>query len=67
MANKDRVAWVTGANRGIGLEIARQLTDKGIHVVSGARSIERGKTAAKKLAPKRIEVFPMQLDVTDHW
>lgn len=39
MANDKKVALVTGANRGIGLETARQLGQKGITVVVGARSL----------------------------
>lgn len=37
---------VTGANKGIGFEIAKQLSEKGFHVLLGARDISRGKAAA---------------------
>lgn len=59
------VAIVTGANRGIGLEVVRQLAQKGITVILGARNLEKAQTAAKKLASEGLEVLPRKLDVTD--
>ena len=59
------VALVTGANRGIGFEIARQLGAKGNHVILGSRDLKGGELAAKKLASMKIKVTPVQLDVTD--
>lgn len=59
------VALVTGANRGIGFEIARQLGTKGIHVILGSRDLEGGESAAKKLASMKIKITPAQLDVTN--
>ncbi|MBD3636985.1 MAG: SDR family oxidoreductase [Crocinitomicaceae bacterium] len=51
---------VTGANRGIGLEICKQLADKGHTVLLGARSIEKGSEAVAKIngtvIPKKLEV-----------
>ncbi len=64
MANDKKVALVTGANRGIGLETARQLGQKGITVVVGARSLSAGKETAARLQKEGIEAFPVQLDVT---
>jgi len=60
----DRVALVTGANRGIGLEIARQLSGKGYLMVMGARNLAQGEAAAKTLSSKHASVFPAELDVT---
>ena len=59
------VALVTGANRGIGFEIARQLGTKGNHVILGSRDLERGELAAKKLASMKIKITPVQLDVNN--
>lgn len=59
------VAIVTGANRGIGFEVVRQLAQKGITVILGARNLEKAQTAAKKLASEGLEVLPRKLDVTD--
>ena len=49
MAKKKRIALVTGANKGIGFEVARDLARKGFHVFLGARDTETGEAAAEKL------------------
>ena len=64
MATK-RVALVTGANKGLGLEIARQLAQEGITVVLGARDEEKAKTAAEKLKGEGLDAHPVKLDVTN--
>lgn len=59
------VALVTGANRGIGLEVARQLAQKGMTVILGSRDIEKGQAAAKMLAMEGLKVLLRKLDVTE--
>jgi NAD(P)-dependent dehydrogenase (short-subunit alcohol dehydrogenase family) len=61
----ERVALVTGANRGIGLEVARQLAGLGFGVILGARDAEKGQKAAETINQDGIDVIARQLDVTD--
>ena len=60
-----RIAVVTGANRGIGLEICRQLADAGLCVVLTSRDESKGKRARDALDTGAAEVRFHQLDVTD--
>ncbi|XP_072958405.1 (+)-neomenthol dehydrogenase-like [Typha angustifolia] len=61
-----RIAVVTGANKGIGLEICRQLSAKGVKVLLTARDVERGTAAVKKLREEGAsDVVFHQLDVAD--
>jgi NAD(P)-dependent dehydrogenase (short-subunit alcohol dehydrogenase family) len=57
-----RVALVTGANRGIGLEVCRQLARRGFVVLLGARDAAKGARAARQLGG---DISPVQLDVAD--
>lgn len=57
-----RVALITGANQGIGLEVARQLAARGVTVLVGSRHLARGDEAARSLAG---DARAIQLDVTD--
>jgi NAD(P)-dependent dehydrogenase (short-subunit alcohol dehydrogenase family) len=60
-----KVALVTGANKGLGLEIARQLGARGITVLLGARDAARGGRAAERLTAQGLTVSALPLDVTD--
>jgi NAD(P)-dependent dehydrogenase (short-subunit alcohol dehydrogenase family) len=60
-----RFALVTGANRGIGLEIVRHLSRLGIVAVIGSRDLEKGRIAAESLKSEGIDVPVVQLDVCD--
>lgn len=60
----ERIALVTGANRGIGLEVARQLAREGMTVLLGSRSLEKGEIAAQALQKENLNVVACQLDVT---
>jgi NAD(P)-dependent dehydrogenase (short-subunit alcohol dehydrogenase family) len=62
---KDSVALVTGANRGIGLEVVRQLAARGFAVLLGARDARKGEEAASSLRQSGLKVLPVRLDVTD--
>ncbi len=59
-----RTALVTGGNRGIGLEIARQLARQGILTAIGSRDITKGEEAAAQLIAEGLEPAVVELDVT---
>jgi NAD(P)-dependent dehydrogenase (short-subunit alcohol dehydrogenase family) len=61
----DKVALITGANKGIGLAIARQLGTHGVTVLIGARDPVRGEAAADLLYGEGLQAHFVQLDVTD--
>lgn len=65
MPHSSKIALITGANKGIGFEIARQLGTQGIVVLIGARSQARGDEAARGLRSEGIEASAVHLDVTD--
>ena len=60
-----KVALITGANKGIGFEVARQLGAAGCVVVLGARNQTLGKEAAAKLIAESLDVRFVPIDVTD--
>ena len=60
-----RVALITGANRGIGLEVARQLARLGLMAVIGTRSLAKGQAAAEPLVSEGLIAPVVALDVVD--
>lgn len=60
-----RTAFVTGANKGIGFEIVKQLGKAGWKVILGARSSERGEAAASELAAQGLDVEFVQIDMAN--
>jgi NAD(P)-dependent dehydrogenase (short-subunit alcohol dehydrogenase family) len=62
MSDTNRIALVTGANSGIGFEIAKQLLAAGLDVLVGARSASKGAEASARLGPR---ARPVLIDVTD--
>ena len=57
-----RIALVTGANQGVGLQVAKELAANGLTVLAGSRNYERGEAAAKEIGSGAMA---LQLDVTD--
>jgi NAD(P)-dependent dehydrogenase (short-subunit alcohol dehydrogenase family) len=57
-----RIALVTGANQGIGLQVARELIANGVTVLVGSRNFAKGETAAAQIGPGASAI---QIDVTD--
>ena len=65
MKNK-KIALITGANKGIGFEIARQLAQKDIHVFLASRDLKKGNEGINKLKAEGLNnVEAIQLDITD--
>ena len=65
MSATKKVALITGANKGLGLETARQLGRQGITVLLGARDLAKGEAAAAALKKDGIDARAVKLDV-DH-
>ena len=60
-----KIALVTGANRGLGLEISRQLAQRGLHVWLGVRDVAQGQLAEQLLRREGLAVGLLLLDITD--
>jgi NAD(P)-dependent dehydrogenase (short-subunit alcohol dehydrogenase family) len=65
MGDERKIALITGANKGIGLEVARQLGKAGWIVLLGARDAERGRAAESKLKAERLGARFVELDVIE--
>jgi NAD(P)-dependent dehydrogenase (short-subunit alcohol dehydrogenase family) len=61
-----RIALITGANKGIGFEVARQIGRSGATVLIGARNRPAGEEAAARLAAEELKALFIEIDVTDH-
>lgn len=65
MTNAHRIALVTGANKGIGLEIARQLAQAGVFVIIGVRDPARAKAALENLSSEGLDAQSVAIDLND--
>ena len=65
MSGQAKVALITGANRGIGLETARQLGKLGVTVLVGARELTKGEAAVAELKKDGVDARAVKLDVVD--
>lgn len=65
MSNSPRNVLITGANKGIGLEVARRLGEAGFRVWLGARNLQSGEAAAAALREKGADVRAIHLDLLD--
>ena len=61
-----KTALITGANKGIGREVARQLAAKGFHVFVGARNAKAGRKAAEEIAKEGGKATFLEIDVADN-
>jgi NAD(P)-dependent dehydrogenase (short-subunit alcohol dehydrogenase family) len=62
---EDTITLITGANRGMGFELALELGQKGQRIIIGARNVKKGQAAVEKLAGQGVSAALVQLDVTD--
>lgn len=61
----EKIALITGANKGIGFEVARELVQRDVFVLIGARDETRGREAVDTLLAQGLPVALVQIDVTD--
>src|SRR5438876_407307 len=66
LALKMKTALITGANKGIGYEVARQLATKGLHVFIGARNRDAGRKAVDQITKKGGKATFLEIDVADN-
>jgi NAD(P)-dependent dehydrogenase (short-subunit alcohol dehydrogenase family) len=65
MPTAKKIALITGANKGLGFEMARQLGQAGVNILVGARDAARGEAAADKLRGEGVEAEFLKLDMTN--
>lgn len=65
MSNNQKIALVTGATRGIGLETVRQLAAAGVHTLLAGRDLAKAREAAQALKSEGLPVEAIALDVSD--
>lgn len=63
--SQTKIAFITGANRGIGEETATQLAEKGVHVIIGARDKAAGEAVAKKLKDRNLKADVLKFDINN--
>lgn len=61
----EKVAFITGANRGIGFETSKKLAESGIKVILGSRDLKKGEEAVKKLSSLGIDADLVKYDAFD--
>jgi NAD(P)-dependent dehydrogenase (short-subunit alcohol dehydrogenase family) len=65
MAQEKKIALITGANRGIGFETAKQLGETGVTIIAAARTQQSADETAAKLKALGIDSYGLKLEVTD--
>jgi NAD(P)-dependent dehydrogenase (short-subunit alcohol dehydrogenase family) len=65
MANAKKIALITGANKGLGFEMARQLGQAGVAVLLAARDPLKGEAAAAKLRSEGLDAQFLKMEVTE--
>jgi NAD(P)-dependent dehydrogenase (short-subunit alcohol dehydrogenase family) len=63
--SSQKIAFITGGNRGIGFETAKQLGEKKVKVIIGARDLEKGQKAAQQLSRQGIEAQVIKFDASN--
>ena len=61
----EKIAFISGANRGIGFETAKKLAETGVRVILGSRSLEKGEKAVRRLSSDGVDADLVQYDAFD--
>ena len=65
MTNHKSIVLITGANKGIGFEVAKQLKHADRHILVGARDQQRGEEATRQLVELGVSASFLPIDITD--